>query len=179
MYTSPLAMMQQFGVQRLTKYASPIDAVVIKVVPAAVLRAVIVGGDTSSFSDDQVELANNALVRIQDNIQAAESVVNAYLIRRYQVPLSTTLLEANQKLLSRHTNSIARYLLAAHKPSVTIRSAYDASIGWLDDITSSNRGGLSLGEEETDIATSHPTLTPPFSVKQSASRISWQCYRRI
>jgi len=179
MYTSPLAMMQQFGVQRLTKYASPIDAVVIKVVPAAVLRAAIVGGDMSPYSDEQVELANAALVRIQENITAAESVVNAYLIRRYQVPLSISLLTANQELLSRHTNSIARYLLAAHKPSVAIKSAYDTAISWLDDITSGTRGGLSLGEGDIDASVTYPTLTPPFSVKQSASKVPWQCYKRI
>lgn len=179
MYTSPLAMMQQFGVQRLTKYASPIDTVVIKVVPAAVLRTIIVGGDTSSYPDEQVDLANAALLRIQENITAAESVVNAYLIRRYQVPLSASLLTANQELLSRHTNSIARYLLAAHKPSTTIKSAYDTAISWLDNITNGTRGGLSLGEGDTDISVTYPTLTPPFSVKQSISKVPWQCYKRI
>ena len=177
MYTSPLAMMQQFGVQRLTKYASPIDTVVIKVVPAAVLRAIITGGDTSSFSNEQLELGQGALTRLEENIEAAESVVNAYLIRRYQVPLSDDLLTANLELLRRHTNFIARYLLAAHKPSATIKSAYDTSISWLDGITTGNRGGLSLGEGEANITLTYPSLSPPFSVKQGVSKIAWSRYR--
>ena len=75
MYTSPLAMMQQFGVQRLTKYASPIDTVVIKVVPAAVLRAIITGGDTSSFSNEQLELGRGALTRLEENIKGVKIII--------------------------------------------------------------------------------------------------------
>jgi hypothetical protein len=169
MYTSPLAMMQQFGLQRLTKYSSPIDAVVIKVVQANVLLAFISGADTSSFPTEQVELGRAALGRIEKSIEAAES--------RYDIPLEDKLLAANLEMLKKHTNFIARYLLAAHKPSVSIKAAYDTSISYLDDITNARRGGLSLGD--TPIVDIPPQLdiTPPFSLRQARSSIAWQKYR--
>jgi phage gp36-like protein len=170
-------MMQQFGLQRLTKYSSPIDAVVIKVVQANVLLAFISGADTSSFPTEQVELGRAALGRIEKSIEAAESIVSTYLLRRYDIPLEDKLLAANLEMLKKHTNFIARYLLAAHKPSVSIKAAYDTSISYLDDITNARRGGLSLGD--TPIVDIPPQLdiTPPFSLRQARSSIAWQKYR--
>ena len=176
MYTSPLELMQQYGIPRLAKYATPIDVVVLKVIPSALMQLVIIGGDVSGFTQEQRDLAARALTRIEDSITAAESTVNAYLVRRYQVPLSSQLLIANTKLLRRHTNAIARYMLAAHKMNQAIERAYTDSINWLDDITTGTKGGLSLG----DTANSQspiPGVTPPVSIKHFRSKVAWPRYR--
>jgi phage gp36-like protein len=176
MYTSPLALMKQYGVPRLAKYASPIDSVNIKITPGPLLYTVITGGDVSGFSNEQRELAAQSLIRIEDSITAAESAVNAYLVRRYQVPLSEQLLTANIKLIRRHTNAIARYMLAAHKMNAAIELAYNDSISWLDDITNGVKGGLSLG----DTSSNQPPIdgvTRPMSIKQFESKVAWPRYR--
>ena len=176
MYTSPLELMKQYGIPRLAKYASPIDTITIKIITPALMRAVITGGDVSGFTSEQQDLATRSLMKIEDSITAAESTVNAYLVRRYRVPLSSQLLTANAKLLRRHTNAIARYMLAAHKMNPTIELAYNDSISWLDGITNGSKGGLSLG----DTANSQspiPGVTPPVSIKHFQSKVAWPRYR--
>jgi len=78
-----------------------------RMVPHELMEATLRGGDRSSWSADQVEVADDALRRIEDAVSQAESIIDGYLARRgYPLPLTPV-----PELVTGWARDIARYLL--------------------------------------------------------------------
>ena len=166
MYTTALKLTEQFGYSRIAKYSTPVGRQ--PVVTAKLLEALLIGGSTSSFTSDQIAMGNLAVAKINDAIKSGEAVVNSYLIKKYSIPLSDSLLFSNREALLIYTNNIIRYDLAPHKNIEPITDKYNEAISWLDDVS---KNGLPFDTStETPIVGINRTL----SIKSTGSSIPWE-----
>lgn len=79
----------------------------VRAVATDLMEATLRGADRSAWPTDQVDVADDALQRIQDAVTEAESLIDGYLAKRsYPLPLSPV-----PKLVTGWTRDIARYLL--------------------------------------------------------------------
>jgi phage gp36-like protein len=166
MYTDALKLVAQFGYARITKYASPVGRQ-----PAAtphLLEALLTGKDTSKFSAIQIEIGNEAVARINNAVEAGESVANSYLVNRYNMPLSNVLIKSNEDALRTYTNCIVRYELSTHKSVDAITDKYNDAIAWFDNVS---KNGLPIDlSEDPPVQGINDTL----SIKQTESSILWE-----
>lgn len=105
------------------------------------LKLTIGNGDRGDFSDEEIEAADAALVRINKVLVDAESLIDGFIADRYTVPLSPV-----PRLVKRYACDIAIYFLwgdAAGKDSTQERD-YNAALKMLGLIRD---GKMSLGEQ--------------------------------
>lgn len=103
MYVTPVQLAERPGARELAQVATrERDAIVADDLMDATLR----GLDRSTWSADQVAVADDALARIQEAIAGADGVIDGFLARRYPLPLANVL-----PVVVEWSRSITRYTL--------------------------------------------------------------------
>lgn len=103
-YITAAALAERPGARELAQVAT---AEHVRMVPPELMEATLRGADRSSWTADQVTVADDALRRIEEAVSQAESVIDGYLARRgYPLPLSPV-----PDLVTGWARDIARYLL--------------------------------------------------------------------
>ena len=120
-----------------------------RMVPHELMEATLRGADRTSWSTDQVAVADDALRRIEDAVGQAESIIDGYLARRgYPLPLTPV-----PELVTGWARDIARYLLhkdrAGKDDSDPVVRAYRDALKFLE-LTAT--GKFSLGALDPIVA---------------------------
>lgn len=103
-YITAAALAERPGASELAQVATAEHQ---RMVPFELMEATLRGSDRTSWSADQVTVADDALRRIEDAVRQAESIIDGYLARRgYPLPLAPV-----PELVTGWTRDIARYLL--------------------------------------------------------------------
>ncbi len=77
-----------------------------RAVPAELMEAALTGGDTSSWSADEIARAQDAIQRIDDAVADAVAVIDGYLAKRGYLPLDPV-----PPMVSVWCRAITRYYL--------------------------------------------------------------------
>ncbi|MBS0599540.1 MAG: DUF1320 domain-containing protein [Proteobacteria bacterium] len=147
MYVTLLQLAESPGAVELAQVASASFA---PIVDAQLMDITLRGGDRSAYSAGDIAAADDAAARIGSQIDQAGSVIDGFLARRYQLPLSPV-----PTLLAAWATAIVRYKLA--KDRVTdprtdpIARDYQEAMRLLASVAA---GQFSLGVDD-------PTLQPP------------------
>lgn len=91
-YATPNNLLLWFGARELTEISVPDDRAPIT---AELLRLSVEGGVRDAFSDEAVETADQALVRIQAVLEEASRLLDSYLAHRYPLPLEGAVISAS------------------------------------------------------------------------------------
>lgn len=91
-YATTHDLLLWFGARELSEVAVPDDRTPIT---AELLRLSIEGGQRDNFSDDAIETADQALLRIQAVLDEGSRMLDSYLARRYPLPLLDTVVAAS------------------------------------------------------------------------------------
>jgi phage gp36-like protein len=147
-YITAAALAERPGARELAQVATAEHQ---RMVPFELMEATLRGTDRSSWTADQVAVADDALRRIEDAVSQAESIIDGYLARRgYPLPLSPA-----PELVTGWTRDIARYLLhkdrGGKEDTDPIVRAYRDALKFLELIAA---GKFSLGA--ADPITSNP-----------------------
>ena len=109
MYITPAQLAERPGARELAQVATrERDAIVADDLMEATLRAT----DRSTWSADQIAIADDALARINEAITGAAGTIDGFLARRYPLPLATV-----PPIVVEWSRSITRYLL--HKDRIS------------------------------------------------------------
>ncbi len=149
-YITATALAERPGARELAQVATAEHQ---RMVPFELMEATLRETDRSSWTADQVVVADDALRRIEDAVSQAESTIDGYLARRgYPLPLSPV-----PDLVTGWARDIARYLLhkdrGGKEDSDPIVRAYRDALKFLEMIAS---GKFSLGGN--DPITSNPDV---------------------
>lgn len=128
-YTTASQMLIRFGATEMAQVATPDDAAVIDV---GLLRLTVAGGDRSGHDPALVEVADEALTRIDLAIGEAESRINAYLAARYPLPLDPEMVATG--CLPGFCADMARYLLHDDKATEAVTQRHATAVRWLQDV---------------------------------------------
>ena len=88
-------------------------------------------------------------------LKDAEELIDSYLAKRYQLPLSNV-----PQSLVRISASIARYFLYKDEPTDAAQKGYDNAIAWLKDIAA-GKALLDAEGVEPDAAAAEPSIVTP------------------
>lgn len=78
----------------------------------ALMDATLRGADRSSWSAEDIQLADVALARVQDAIAEAGALIDGYLVQRgYALPLQLPSTSTGKSVLASWARAITRYLL--------------------------------------------------------------------
>lgn len=80
-----------------------------RMVPYELMEAALTGGDTSSWSAEEIARAEDAIQRIDDAVADADAVIDGYLAKRGYLPLVPV-----PPMVSVWCRAIARYYLHQH-----------------------------------------------------------------
>lgn len=147
MYVTPDQLAERPGARELAQIATrDRSAIVADDLMDAVLR----GLDTSSWPSDQVEVATDALARINEAIGEADGIIDGFLAKRYTLPLAITF-----GVVTAWSRAITRYLLHKDRQSTDnddpiVRDYRDA----LKLLQLTAQGQFSLGAND-------PVITDP------------------
>ncbi|MNF90718.1 hypothetical protein D3C84_732960 [compost metagenome] len=154
-YITAAALAERPGSRELAQVAT---AEHLRMVPFELMEATLRGADRSSWTNDQVAAADDALQRIEDAVVQAESLIDGFLAKRgYPLPLT-----AVPGMVTGWTRDIARYLL--HKDrggkddTDPIVRAYKDAMKFLEMTAT---GKFSLGAEDP-VATDPSTIDVRF-----------------
>ncbi|MCO1335471.1 DUF1320 domain-containing protein [Microbulbifer sp. OS29] len=142
MYISHAQLAERPGARELAEVASPAHEALVDY---DLMQATLLGADRSTWSAAEIIVADNALVRIDDAISDAKSVIDGFLGRRGYLPLDPV-----PGIVTTWARAICRYLL--HQDRVSgesddpiVRDYRDA----LKLLQLTADGKFSLGLEDT------------------------------
>ncbi|NWO05374.1 MAG: DUF1320 domain-containing protein [Alteromonadaceae bacterium] len=107
-YISHAELQDRPGARELAEVASPQH---LWVVDFELMEATLLGKDRSAWPDEEVDVADEALSRIDQAVADAEALINGFLAKRGYVPLENV-----PGIVANWTRIIARYYL--HKDRV-------------------------------------------------------------
>jgi phage gp36-like protein len=139
-YVAPTDLLQWPGARELAEVATPESRPII---PADLLTLTITGGDRSEYDEDQQADADEALDRIQTEIENARQLIDGYLGQRYLLPLDPA-----PTILRTWAKDIVRYRLhkdLQHDEKSAVYRRYKDAIKLLEQVRT---GALSLGVED-------------------------------
>lgn len=106
MYVTPAQLADLPGSMELAQIASAEHR---QIVDANLMEATLRGQDRSSWSAAEIAVADDALARIQNEIDITDQFVDGFLARRYPLPLAST-----PGMLTTWARAIVRYRLHQH-----------------------------------------------------------------
>ena len=145
MYVTPAQLADLPGSMELAQIASAQHQ---QVVDANLMEATLRGQDRSTWSAADIAVANDALARIQGEIDIADQFVDGFLARRYPLPLTST-----PGILTTWARAIVRYRL--HKDQISDANAnpiardYKEAVSMLGQVAA---GNYSLGIDDPQSA---------------------------
>lgn len=147
-YATAANLLQWFGAKELAQTATPDD---MAMVTAQLLRLTVESGNRDGYSVDELLAADAALTRIIAALDAASSVLDSYLGRRYSLPISEEMVQTSP--LPRSCGALARYLLYDDGVPVEVKQRYEFTLGWLRDLTNGNAslGGSSSSQSSVGV----------------------------
>ena len=148
MYLTAGEFMDRFDAVELAQIAPP--ASMARVTPP-VMRAVILGEDTSAFPADEVDAAAAGVQRLEEALADAGQVLDGWLAKRHTLPIDPV-----PGLLKRLAGNIARFHLHDDRATEEIRKRYEDSIKTLEAISA---GKMTLGLDDPSPASSAGPVT--------------------
>lgn len=141
-YITAAQLAERPGARELSQVATRAD---LRPVAWELMEATLRGGDRSTWTSDDIAVADDALGRIDDAVMQAESLIDGYLARRgYALPLNPV-----PELVTGWVRDIARYLLhkdrSGKEDSDPIVRAYRDAMKFLELIAA---GKFSLGAQD-------------------------------
>jgi len=136
-YLTAQELMERFDAAELAQVAPPQS---MARVSAELMRATILGEDTSAFPADEVEAAAAGLQRIDDALADASQEIDGRLARRYTLPLDPV-----PSLMKRVAANTARFFLHDDSATEEIRKRYEDSIRTLKALAA---GDMRLGQDD-------------------------------
>lgn len=136
-YVAPTDLLQWPGARELAEIATPESRPII---PAELLTLTINDGDRSEYDADQQADADEALDRIQTEIDNTRQLIDGYLGQRYALPLDPV-----PSILRAWAKDIVRYRLhkdLQHDEKSAVYRRYKDAIKLLEQVRD---GVLSLG----------------------------------
>ncbi|MBF0445037.1 MAG: DUF1320 family protein [Magnetococcales bacterium] len=137
-YATPQNLLQWYGAKELAQTATPDDLVVV---PAQLMRLTIEGGNRDAFSLEEIASADKALERITAALSEATLLIESYISRRYELPITDTVVQGSP--LPRSCGAMARRLLYDDAVPQEVEKRYEHTLGWLRDLAN-NRADLNL-----------------------------------
>jgi phage gp36-like protein len=137
-YATPQNLLQWYGGKELAQTATPDDLVIV---PAQLMRLTIDGGNRDAFSQEEIASADSALERITAALAEATLLIESYISRRYELPITENVVQASP--LPRSCGAMARRLLYDDAVPQEVENRYEHTLGWLRDLAN-NRADLCL-----------------------------------
>jgi phage gp36-like protein len=139
-YATKLNMLDYFGSQELSQLATPRRH---RPVDSLLLELVITGGDTSVYSQEDIDLANEVIGYIESALVDASSEMDSHIRVHNTLPLTTAIIYASP--LPRKCGDIARWILAESHPSEEIVERYNIALSYIRKISD---GSVTLPTED-------------------------------
>ncbi len=152
-YATPQNLLDWFDAQELAQLATPKR---YPVIDAVLLELTVSGGDRSAYTAQEIEAADAALASIAGALDASDAIIDSYVGKRYQLPLSQTQIDASP--LPRYSGDLARYQLTDDQEVETITKRYDRALRWLRDLAN---GSASIGEGEPEQTSGAVVISGP------------------
>lgn len=162
MYLSPQELTDIFGLEEISKLATPNR---YPVVNNELLLATIQELERDSYSAIEIAAADETLSAINDAIEYATQEINSYLIITQKLPLDDVIINSNP--ITGRCADMVRYRLAKSHPSEETTKRYNDAIIWLKNI-SLGKAGLYNPNQVTS--------TPRIRVMQTNSLFDWEQY---
>lgn len=139
-YATVQNMYDYFGSQELSQLATPRR---LKPVDSLLLELVITAGDTSGYSQEEIDLANEVIGYIESALVDASLEMDSHIRVHNTLPLTTAIIYASP--LPRKCGDIARWILAESHPSVEIVERYNIALSYIRKISD---GSVTLPSED-------------------------------
>lgn len=143
MYATAIDMLNRFGATELAQLGAPDDSRVT----AELLELTVEDSDRSAYPADEQAAADEAVSRIEGELQNASRMMDTYIAPRYRLPLASELVSGGN--LVQVCTDIARFELHRTPPK-DVETRYERRLTWLRDV---GNGRASLGEADTGTAT--------------------------
>lgn len=156
MYLTVAELMDRFDEAELAQVAPPQS---MSRVSSQLMRAVILGNDTSEWSADEIDSAEAGVVRMETAITDAGQEVDGYIGHRYTLPIDPV-----PSLLKRLAANIARHNLHDDAATEEIRARYKDAIRYLEAVRD---GKASLGDEQ-------PATSKTGTAQIESSPVHWR-----
>ncbi|MBF0193484.1 MAG: DUF1320 family protein [Magnetococcales bacterium] len=137
-YATPQNLLRWYGAKELAEIATPDDLVAV---PAQLMRLTIDGGNRDAFSQEEMLSADKGLERITAALSEATLLIESYISRRYELPITDTDVAASP--LPRSCGTMAQRLLYDDAVPQEVEKRYEQALGWLRDLAN-NRADLCL-----------------------------------
>ena len=158
-YTTALYMLDYYGAREMAQLGAPENSLVTE----DLLRATIEGGDLSAYTQEEKDAAVKAQARIDNAITNATMLINSYLSKRYELPLSSSIVA--ESMLQQVCCDLARYALYDDQAIDTVEKRYQQHMRWLRDLES---GKAFLGQNDTQSSQSGTGV-----VRTNSSDFDW------
>ena len=140
-YATPSVLLDQFAADEIAQRA---DRSIPRLVSAEMLKAAATGGDMSGYTVDEQAATATALALIGQKLLDADSVIDGYLLSRYQTPLAVV-----PRLIVGVACNLARYALYDDIATEQITQRYKDAVKLLEAI---NTGKINLGKNDSQVA---------------------------
>jgi phage gp36-like protein len=140
-YATPSVLLDQFASDEIAQRA---DRSIPRLVSAEMLKAAATGGDMSGYTVDEQAATATALALIEQKLLDADSVIDGYLISRYETPLAVV-----PRLIVGVACNLARYALYDDIATEQITQRYKDAVKLLEAI---NAGKINLGKNDSQVA---------------------------
>lgn len=137
-YATPDDLLAWYGAKELSEMATPDDLIMV---PAALLRLTLEGGDRESYSEEARKAADAAQIRITTTLEEAGFLMDGYLGHRFALPLAAETVLVSP--LPRICGAITRYLLQDDGPQLEVEQRYERCLEWLQSLA---EGRVILGD---------------------------------
>lgn len=115
-----------FGGTEVARTATPDDQPSIT---GELIRLTISDGDRADYSQEEQTAADLAVQRLQAALTDSSHQIDAYLVRRYPLPLNDTVIQTSP--LPRLCGTLTRYLLHDDQADSEILERHTQAIRWL------------------------------------------------
>ncbi len=139
-YATPTTLLNQFAAEEIAQRA---DRSIPRLVSAEMLKTAAAGGVMSGYTLDEQAATATALALIEGKLLDADSVIDGYLLSKYQVPLS-----AVPRLVVGVACDLARYALYDDIATEQITQRHKDAIKLLDSIS---KGTVNLGANDSQV----------------------------
>lgn len=128
-YATPTDLITWFGAKELAEITGLDD---LTPVPPTLLRLTIDAGNRDDFTAEEIAAADAALTRLQSALDDASRLMDAYLARRYTLPLADAVVSASP--LPRICGDLARLLLQDDFSPAEPKTRHLRALDWLQDL---------------------------------------------
>lgn len=165
MYITAAELLRRLGTPEL---CSIMNAWLNQPLNAEVFERVVRQQDTSGDDPNDIDIATEALERVEYDIQAAANIVNGYLVERYSLPLAESVI--SNSVLPEVMFYLVHYSLML-APSEKVESDRKWAQRILSDIAA---GKVALGQSDPTAAASSTLIR----TGHGRSQFDWEAFGR-